>query len=80
MIKVFERYNDIETDGVIIDSWRGLKGDKKNGILEVISITGHRGNCIKGMLYNPEKYTYEQAMQHWKNNELPKFTEVACGQ
>ncbi len=77
MESVFERYDDIEVDGVTIDSWRGLKGDEEHGILEVISITGHKGDLTTGILYNPDKYTYKEAMDHWQRMNLPGFRDVA---
>ncbi len=85
MRHTFEYYKDVKVDGVAITSRRGLKGNKKYGIFEVFEIMGRKngiyrneqGSWMTGMLYSLDKYTYEEAMAHWQNTNLPKFKEVA---
>ena len=80
---VFENYENISMDGVIILSQRGLEG-VKGDLMEVIEVTGCKDGMYKGKqgrwrtgaYYNPEKYTHEEAISHWKIVNMRKFETV----
>jgi len=86
MRHTFEYYKDINIDGVIIRSRRGLKGNSKDGMFEVFEIIGKKcgtyqgeqGNWQTGMLYNLDKFTYTEAIEDWKAKNLPKFIKVVA--
>ncbi|KKN47753.1 hypothetical protein LCGC14_0659870 [marine sediment metagenome] len=81
MIVTNTYYSELTIDNVLIQSRKFIKGNLTSGTVEVIEIIGRKegildgkeGNWAQGMLYK----TDEQAMEHWKENKLPKFKEVA---
>jgi hypothetical protein len=73
-------YPELNIDGVNIQSRKFLKGNLTSGVMEVIEFVGRKeGRWAQGHLYNADKYTYEEALEHWKENRLPKFSEVTNG-
>lgn len=87
MFRTLEYYEDMEIDGVLISSRRGLKGNEGE-VLDVIEIIGRKegflnGKCGRwayGRFYDTGKYTYTEAINHWKNKIMPKYGKIEYGQ
>ncbi len=84
MFSTLESYKELNIDGVTVTSRRGFKGNQEHGILEVIEIKGRKegklngkqGSWGRGQLYNTDRYSYDEAMRQWRNEELTKFNEI----
>ena len=83
MPPTIESYEDVTVDGVMIQSRLVMKGTEKDW-WELYEIKGNktgvfrgkRGHWARGAYYDPARFNYEEAMTHWQELNLPKFSEV----